>query len=353
MRKPIINPDEITPSWLTTRLKETGILTRGCADSVLVGEQRRPGVYPLEVTYSSDVPPTTPRRFIYKTVKRGTEGLIYRDMVSVRDDFALPPCYDIVIGERYQSLLIRDISDTHFLPVPPWWEKEDQDPHGVKERLATYSEAKRAFDAIIDEYVRIQAAWWENPRLCQHSHLRPDGEVFIAPDFAETAEAIPVFFEKFGDRFSRKTRALCDQAVSAMPRLFGERSRECRALSLVHIDFHIHNIFLPRDWDSDRPIIADWEGAVAGIGVYAVAHLLLTAGMSHDLRRDYEERLLDRYQARLQASGVREYSLADCHHDYRLSVMANICYPIVKGVPGFLETTMQAFSDWNCADLLE
>ena len=340
----------ITPQWLTNRLRQTGHLSSGKVTSIEINQTTRPGVFPLQIIYSSDAPESAPRHLIFKGIEGGMEARFYKEIACQMPDAPVPPCYDLMFDHETerQYMLLKDISDTHYLGILPWWdEKRKQDerhfPH--KQDIPTKESTIASFEAIIDEYIKIQAYWWEHPQF-------QNTELFIHPDYRKTEKELSIFFDQFPE-YSKTSRSICEKSITSLQGLFNKRSEDGQALTLVHIDFHIHNIFLPRNPKQHRPIIYDWLEYPYGIGLFALAHLLMTADMPRELRREFEDILLHRYHEGLLKSGIEDYSLENCFYDYRLCVISTLCYPLVKKIPDLLNISIQAFDDWDCRELLQ
>ena len=158
-----------------------------------------------------------------------------------------------------------------------------------------------------------------------------------------------------GTNFPGEWRQLCERAIGVWPSLFLNRISAGKALTFIHGDFGMWNIYLPRDPKTHRLCILDWETYKRSIGVYDLAYMLITADYwgEPDIRNQVEAQLLRRYHDGLLARGVTEYDWEDCRYDYRLSVIANLFPPVGWQRLRALHAAITAFRKWDCADLLD
>ncbi|MBC8171855.1 MAG: hypothetical protein H7X77_09280, partial [Anaerolineae bacterium] len=123
---------DLTPEWLTTILREQGVLTTGQVRSVKVsGTTHQASLnYFLKVKYSSDAPKNAPKTFFLKLSRperlplTASEVEYYTKIVARTPHKITPICYsaefDAATGAYH--ILLEDVSATHTalsLAYPP------------------------------------------------------------------------------------------------------------------------------------------------------------------------------------------------------------------------------------------
>lgn len=337
-------------AWLAHLLTESGQIQASEVAAVHIKERYKHHCV-LEVTYSPGAPDSSPRHLILKRYDREhaagmREAIFYSEIAAAMSEAPVPQCYGVSVdGETGQiSILLQNLSATHFTPMSPF------------DHLTP-----TMFLQVVDAYLGFHTHWWDHPRLRQDKSLIYSG-LGVAHEatspaaiqahqryFADTA--LPRWFDRFGNRVPREWRAVCEQAIAAWADLFLRRTAEGRALTLIQGDAHLRNVLLPRDRGAHHPVLIDWEGCTAGIGLWDLARMLI-ADLPPDRRRELENMLLPRYQRRLGEAGIENYTLQDSRDDYQLCVLANIPHALEWEGPLYLVSAMQAFADWQCEALL-
>lgn len=155
----------------------------------------------------------------------------------------------------------------------------------------------------------------------------------------------------FGDTYQ--------SVLPALPMLFN-RHASGRNLTLVHGDAHLGNFLFPIEAQTASAYLINWQFWRPTIGGADLAFMIATE-WKPQTRRRLKTHLLRRYDTGLIEHGVSGYSWEDCWNDYRLSViLVSIFIPvwrwsIFQWAPDFtaLESSMTAFADLNCSELLE
>lgn len=348
-----IDPQHMTPFWLTDRLRRNGHLSQGEVVSVQVKAHPHRRFVSITVTYSSDAPESLPKNLLLKRHNKGyafgvREGDFYLKIAPQMPVPLAPPCYDVAIDYEtgQTAILMEDLSATHFVAMR----------HGDKL-------SREIFEQIVDVYLQLHTHWWEHARICQDDILEPRGigmsheatssEAILENGRYFAEKAWPRWVDQFADQFPREWRELCEKAIASWANLFIQRTKDGKALTLIQGDAHIHNVLLPHNPQLHRPVIIDWEGCVRGIGVWDLARMLIDCRMPPDMRVELESTLLSRYHARLVESGIENYTLQECYDDYRLCLLANIPHTLVWGDLPYLESTIHAIKEWECEELLD
>ncbi len=340
----------VTPEWLTERLREMGALPSGSATGVWPGDPESDVLLPFEVLYSSDAPANAPRHLLIKANTKGDsygecEARLYGDILTNESDPPVPPTYDVRFDAKTRNsyLLQEDLRPTHRLAV-----REDAPP------------TIDGIGAIVDQVARVHALCWNRSFIDEPLFVEPRNDI-IAMSQATSSEGLraatdeilrnqlPRLF-KTAEDLPAEWLSTCRHAIERWPDLYTSRIAT-RNLTLIHADLHPWNVFVPID-GSGPPRIFDWELLCRGLGVYDVSYLIIRCRLDPETRREFEAAFIPRYHERLVTLGVSDYTLDACHEDYRFSIVPNILPPLAWQRPHNLVSTMEAFSDWDCGDLV-
>ncbi len=356
MAGPSSDSDYLDPGWLTSRLCEQGHLPSGEALSITPGqsfESTAAYLTPLTVTYSRDAPASAPHQLIVKVYREDwygggrAEAVFYQEFVAAMPAAPVVPCYDVTIvpKHRYCRFVFQDISKTHAPPA------------GIP--------GQARLEEIVDGLLQFHTQWWEHPRINRSYFLGEAGgplrmvhatkESTFRTYCQHIARGFRDFADGLGDELPGEWRQLCERAIAVWPSLFLKRVSAGKALTFVHGDFGLWNIYLPHDAQTHRLCILDWETYKRSIGVYDLAYMLVTADYlgEPDISSRMEVQLLRRYHEGLLAHGIADYDWEACRYDYRLSVIANLFPPVGWQRLSSLRAAITAFHRWDCAELLD
>lgn len=350
----IANAREVTPDWLTPRLRQHQALLQGYVDNVTVSESRTSFasvISRIEVSYSQDATPGAPQKLFlkisnpalapgeYDPEELHKEYTFYHKIAPL---MALPftiPCYDAAFdpetGASY--ILLKDVSGTHIAcPTPPNMQNREQ---------------------AIDCLARLHAFWWDHPLLGQEVGRFPSREE-RRQEWADAEKSTTAFLSALGDRLPQSWRAVYERVLPALPNLFA-RHASGQNLTLAHGDAHLGNFLFPKDPLGEGIFLLDWQFWHPTIGGTDLA-FMMAAEWEIETRRSLEQALLHRYHDRLLEHGVQGYSWKECWNDYRLSVvLVSIFIPVWRWALFHweldwiaVERSMTAFEDLDCFDLL-
>jgi len=353
---PVPTIDDLSPRWLTSRLRLRGILFEGEVAGIEREDTfpRKEGIHRLRVTYSPNASPALPSSYIYKYNTKGShrphpsslrEIFFYRRLVPELPDYRVAACFDMGSTESQGSyLLLEDLEETH--QVPP---ATQSSPFGgwVSFQEATVEQ----FEAVARKMARFQARWWNDPIIHREplSAASPGlGSLNDCGDSANVSTSLAQL-ERLTGELGDDMTSTARRCILEFPRLYQDRLRVASSLTLVHVDLHLRHTFFPRSGSPDDVVIIDWETVQRSVGVSDIIHLLLSSMLPVDLRRSIESRVIDAYHAELLNAGVAGYSLDDCHADIRLSIVGLI--GTVIAAP-FVRSSIPAFNDWECGRLL-
>ncbi len=351
--------DRLGPGWLTTRLREVGVIRDARITSIevtSVGEFGMTGeVSRLSLGYDRQeigAPASLVAKFAATdpTTRATVHSMgFYEREVNFYTQLALgspvhtPRCYlawvDMVSGASL--LLLEDLS--YLTPLS-------------SQRGLSIAET----EVVLDEIAALHAAWWTSERLPGLEWLRLRG--MAANDQVAAA------FEQQWDSFLSKLDVPLTPEILDLGRYAGrylphvsEQLYGAAPTTLVHNDLQGNNVLLGRDAPS--AILLDWQLATIGRGPVDVGYFL--GGSLHRAdRRIAWDRLVTTYHSQLVERGVGGYSLEQCQIDCRLAVLPAATrlatavgfIPNLRATPGsFWDDVFpryaSALSDLSVADL--
>jgi hypothetical protein len=324
-------PNEITPAWLTSVLRSTGVIRDAividCQVSTigegigLVGQllklkinydRAQPGA-PLSLV--AKMPSTNPQndrywgqpgRSIHEKEIRFYQSLA--PSLSIRT----PRCFFAAASwdKRLSIILLEDLS----------WARQGDQLKGC-----SIEDAKQ----IIREWAAFHAAFWNNDRLQNIPDL---------PGYTTGTQSLQQRFDTAWPTYLETFSAeLPEEITSIGDRLLSDSGKEIRTRllkspsTLCHGDFRSDNLFFI---DKERRIaVIDWTGLRSGPGVWDISHFV-SQGLEPQIRQSCESELLQLYHASLAEHGVCGYSLEQAIYDYRLSMLTHL-QKLVRGFASF------------------
>lgn len=351
----ITSPDQITPEWLTDKLRDGGYLPYfRVTDVRTIDTHHSPTatLYTMRVRYSdAGVARKMPESMILKVYNAGyaradKEVTFYsRIMPAMRerygdDDLFVVEGYDAYydVGEDQSHILIEGMSGgfkKHFEPTPP---------------------TKRHMTQIADALAKIHAFWWNDARLGDTIGLAiTEDRINKALEYQREA------YERFladGAIVTQPRQAeILDIVVGKMPSKRKQRLLEGEHVTLIHNDLMPDNFL----YSHNACRILDWKDWRLGFGIEDLAYMI---PFYWDVKkRKFEEpRVLKRYWGELFRLGVKDYTYDQMMLDYRVSIGLKLSELIGtwhidewkkgKWSPwNTIVTGMQAFDDFNVGEL--
>ncbi len=295
-----IRPDQITAPWLTTVLREHGLLGRGRVADVRVEMLTDPGqtaeIYRLFLDYAGDAG-DAPRSLVAKLP------------ASFADARAVAHEYDLYQREVRFYL---ELAAGRDLPVPRAYAAH-ADPAsgefillledlGDARRGSLFRSQVADVKAALGQLARIHAEFWNDPGLAELDFVRDLHEPeWNAKLKGLVEELVPAAHALFTDQFSPSALKALDTWLRLWDDLLGYAPD---ADTLVHGDAHPQQMFFATE-QAPRFALFDWQSATLSWGANDVARLLVT-GLSVDDRRLHERALVDHYHAELCKRGVAD-----------------------------------------------
>lgn len=357
--------DSVTPAWLTSILRQNGVLERGRVLDVNIRSipAFNSVVAHLEPVYTADIPAGVPERLFIKIKQHhwGRDEVAFHRLVSGQK---LPPpmliplidgAYDEDTGVSH--CLMHDVSKTHHAPVS---RERILAGDGVPEE----GELAGCFGALAG----LHAYWWEHPVLRDGPVRIPlpfrDEDRYMA-EVRQQAEGWRRFRKTAGGELPRELLELYDSRIEALPTLWGRsfRSRfdSLRQLTACHSDCYFTQFLCPDDPSVHGTYLTDMEEVCVCLGAEDLVYLIATFWTREQRREnDREIRCLMRYHESLVKHGIENYSWDDLCRDYRLLLIWRVHLPVWDQVNGStrdywrpkMQCLADAYRDWNCAALL-
>jgi hypothetical protein len=270
------------------------------------------------------------------------EIAFYTEIAPALPDRLAPGCF----GSRHDAetgawhLLLEDLTDSHAVasrwPLPP---KQAQ------------------CERIVTAHARLHAACWDDPRLGVSIGTWLDAETGRENRLLRLQRTYEAFADQVGDALLPAHRALYEQFIDALPRLWA-RYRTHRNMTITQGDSHVWNCFLPRDGGDDVRLF-DWDSWKPHVAALDLAYMMALHWFP-DRRQMMESSLLDHYHRVLVARGVSGYDRQMLTDDYRWGALMMLVVPPVQAaikLPAglwwnHLARIMMAIEDLGCRELL-
>jgi thiamine kinase-like enzyme len=364
--------EQITPEWLTTVLRQSGILQKGQVEEV---EYKKNDAFNSHLShlilhYSDDASPEAPTRLVLKRnvtsewgVEAGSEEAKFYNLIASLPDHPpiTIPCYaaayDEASGASYVLLL--DLSETHRQPIT-----RDQ-----QIELVEGVPSPEDISAVVDTMAHLHAYWWEHPLL--------KADTFPVGYWSRNAERFEQYLQRRttswqhliaaeSSWFPQDLRDLYEMVLARLrpywERFLAPRQSEQKHLTLIHGDAYFANFLCPKSPTSRATTYwLDWQSPTFDISGYDLVNLCATFWTSEQRSEGQrEEKVLRQYHAALQQYGVNNYSWDELLIDYKLSLIFWLLMPVQDCYGGArkaywwpkMQCLVAAFREWHCEELL-
>ena len=326
-----VSPNEISPTWLTTVLREASVLERGTVvalDWEPIGEEQGfTGVVArLHLEYADrghedTAPPSLVAKFptAERRVPSAYRGVQEADAVAARRH------YERCAREAH---FYREIGPHSRLWVPhPYYAAADDETGSVVllledlvaarpgDVLAGCSSAEATL--VLEAMAPIHARWW--------GQLSP-GALPWLPRWGADAAArqeryarqVGPFLERFGAQLPPPVHDLVDRLRTHYASVLFALGQAPAAV--LHADLHLDNVMFNPPGTASPAVVLDWQGVSRGAAAVDVA-LFVFGSLAVGERRVAEQDLFCCYHALLVEHGVRGYPLQRLHDDSRLALL--------------------------------
>ena len=316
--------EEISPRWLTDRLREVGHadaeVVRVSRTRVGTGQTGKCVRFDLELAAGAAETPTTligkfPSDNALSRSSAVAMGIYAREVHFYRDlaprlSITVPRCLYAAIDDRGDRFLIL---------------MEDLNPALPGDQLLGCS-AEVARAAVL-ELVGLQAPTWCDASLAA-TLAEPEGG-FFSDMHGLYNQMLPAFLDRFASALApdevdiiRKVGA-CPNAPLFQP--VGV------PFCLEHRDYRLDNLLIDEDVAPPKVTVVDWQGLRVGRPLNDVA-LCVAGGLAPETRRAVEEEILGDYHQALLRAGVIDFDWVRCWHEYRRASFAGFGLTVVAAV---------------------
>jgi hypothetical protein len=326
-----MQPDQVTPAWLTNALHSSGALA---PERSVVSFEREPvgeGVGMLGViarltmtfdgAVSADTPssvvvkcatPTMANREVAKSFRvYEREVRFFRDLAA-RVDAGMPACHaaEFDDGTHDFVLVLEDLGHLR---------------QGDQVAGCGLTDAEAGVDAM----AKVHAAYWDAPSRDELEWVpRVNGDLHQPAMLGGFEAGRDPAVALFGAYMHDDLKAAIGRYQAGLADLHDRMGSGPQ--TLIHGDFRLDNLLFG-DGAGEPPIaLLDWQGLLVSKGTQDLAYFL-SQNVTTDVRRAHERALVARYHAGLVAGGVTGYSADDAWADYELSVLYLFEYAIVIG----------------------
>ena len=320
-------PDDVSPAWLTDRLRASGWLDGGTVTAVAwdpIGTGQVGDSVRFSLTYSGEAGPATlaGKFAAADPTSRGTAaafGLYAKEVAFYRD---LAPCLDVRVPRTIAAEVDETGSDFILL-------FEDLGPCRQGNQLdgCSLADARHA----IRQAAAIHAPSWNQRDIVDREWLsmRPEAMAQIK---ALYPQAHAVFAERYADRLEPELMAVCAELNDAIELWF---DREAGDRCLIHGDFRLDNMLFDVGGGAEPIAVLDWQTVAVGNGLTDIGYFL-GCGIGDALRQEAEGELLRLYCDEMTERGV-PISLDSIIDAYRLGALHGVSTAVFSSA--FVERT--------------
>ena len=315
------HPDEVSPSWLTDKLRDADLIGDAAIinlswQSIGTGNVGDSVRYTLAYDREGPWPSTIAGKFpASDETSRATASAfgVYAKEVNFYREIA--PRLEVRVPQAYVAQVASN--GVEFILL-----FEDLGPARAGDQLTGCTAADAR--AAIRQAAAIHAPSWNDAQLLATEWLQPKPAAI-----ARRAELYPTALAMFSDRYAYEIEpefmAVCEELKEVVGELF---ARDSHPRSLVHGDFRLDNMLFEINGATEEIAILDWQTVAIGNGLNDVGYLL-GSGIGDRLRRDHETELLDLYCSEMTRQGA-PLTRAEVWDDYIVGGLRGIVTAVIS-----------------------
>jgi len=322
----IPTPTDVTPGWLTERLREHGHpdaeVRSFSATRIGTGQIGLCIRYELDlVCGGADAPRSLVGKFPSEDPVSRSTGVQLRNYLKEvrfyqslqhRLDIATPRCYHAeIVGEGPEFMVLL----------------EDLRPAVQGDQLQGCDAAVAR--AAVLQLVGLHAPSWNDGSLRGVDWIGEPSTASGAMLQGLYASLLPGFLHRYGPRLERDEAEIIARVATA------RHSPLFAALevpfSLVHVDYRLDNLLIDGRAAPPRVAVVDWQSITLGRPLSDVAYFL-GAGLLPENRRPVEEDIVRAYHEALCGRGIGGYDWASCWRDYRRGAFAGFGVTVIASM---------------------
>lgn len=321
-------PSALEPGWIEDALRQSGALSTGRIIEIAwepigtgqVGDSAR---FHLAYSESGDGPATIAGKFpAADQTSRSTAAMfgLYRKEVEFYRRAA--PVLDVRVPQVHFAGLSDDGSEFILL-------FEDLGPARGGNQLAScgIDDAREA----IRQAAAIHAPSWHNSDILEAGWIKPP------PDLGERVGAMypqaqAIFRERYADTLEPEFMQICVELAENAQLWF---KRDDPPQCLVHGDFRLDNMLFDIKGGAEPIAVLDWQTVTIGNAMTDIGYFL-GCGLGDELRRAFENDLLDLYCSEMTRRGV-PMDRDDVWRDYIVGALHGVSTAVFSAA--FVERT--------------
>jgi hypothetical protein len=335
-------PAELTAEWLTSTLRDGGVIGKSDVVSSWDTTDIGAGVgFMSEIVRLSlrcEGGTTSSASVVAKFATQSPENR------SVAAGFAM---YEREV-RFYQELapLFSDVAPRcYFADYNP----ETNDMVLLFEDLADYRAGDQTVGMALDDArlaisaaARLHAKTWGADYKAEFDNWpRVDGPIYLQGFGSGVAAGLNRALEAFSYAVPAEVLAAGDRFRDAIPYLHAQMASGPQAL--IHGDFRLDNFMFGQSAGQRPFVMLDFQAPIVTKAVHDIAYLL-SQSLSVDDRRAEERALIADYHRSLMEHGVTDYSADECWEDYRIAVLH--CFEFTVVIAGTLDPSNERGKLW-------
>ena len=353
-----LNAQSVTPEWLTTALRERGIISNAVVTAIAVEPITDIGITSqlarLHLTYDrndSHAPHSMVAKFsatdpafleVVRTIGGYEREVRFYNELAHTITLRTPQCYYAAYDRPTvrQVLLLEDLVNVRSGDYDAGWSSTDA-------------------ETVIRELAKLHSAWWNTPDLAQKTWLDyTDFHRYYAESYSKTHSA---FLDRVGDLLADDTRSMIKKLQGQFLDVI--RSLDEPPVTIIHYDAGVFNVFFDVDEKPGTVAVLDWQLVTIARGTLDFAIVMMTT-LEPEVRKVHEMELLRSYHQALIDNGVKDYTIEQAQMDYRRGVLRRFAQfvvsigrhgpniPLSKNRLILVRRIIAAVEDLNCGELL-
>ena len=358
-----ITPEGLNKEWLNQILDESGSLSEGEKVESFSFENISEGVGLLGIvvrvhlTYNkaSKAPASLVVKFATDAIENrelaNTMNLYEREVIFFNEiaqglDIPIPKCY-------YAAMDFDSGSDVIVL--------EDLFEYSLGDQIGGITGEQALM--VVDVVAPLHAKYWGKGEETFPNMQRIDSDDFIERSVASFYISWETALERFPDFFPDELKAALPAYVNSMEDIYREMGN--RTKTVIHGDVRMDNALFGNEVPGLLPVVLiDWQNIMISNPLYDIGWMMFTS-LPIETRRQCEKDVLEHYVAKLEAEGVKNYSIEQCEKDYDVALLFILhCTILIAGLFDIsteekkrlaetgLERSVAAFFDRDCLKLI-
>lgn len=312
------HPDEITPQWLTSVLKQSKVIDSAKVKSIqkdilAVGKSWLSTIVRVEVEYDSNQE-NAPNSFVLKLL---SESRMFRDFsyelqafdreIKFYNELAgqipikLPKLLYSDNGYHCNLMLMEDL--TYLTPG-------DQVVGMKQEQVLT----------TLESLAKVHGTYWQNPVLETLEWMPTTNNIEV--DYNENWDSFVELCSSFIDPEGMK---IGEQLRRHISWLFDEIAS--RPMTLTHDDMKEDNLLFGKPGTDEAVILLDWQFAIRSMGATDVARLI-GGSQTPTERKGRQFESLEHWYEKLLEQRVKDYNWEEAQRDFRLGALSCLSFPV-------------------------